>query len=143
MLAQHDLSLYLTRAKNNTNSTLDLHREKEGGRTPSGWRKGGDEGMRGRQSEKTGIRARERGTESERWFKGAKENKSLIIYLGDTSGSTFSSGQWCLAKNKVLCRMLHSVWKSLSHDLTGVNRLAVCAHSDRPGVLRCSVGVQT
>ena len=31
MLAQHDLSAYLTTAKNNTISTPDLHRE-EGGR---------------------------------------------------------------------------------------------------------------
>ena len=32
MLAQHDLFPYLTRTKNNTISTLDLDRGKEGGR---------------------------------------------------------------------------------------------------------------
>lgn len=36
---------------------------------------------------------------------GGKENMSLIIYLEDTSSSTFSSGQLCSAENKVLCGM--------------------------------------
>lgn len=50
--------------------------------------------MRGRQSEKTTIKAGEReGGRAE--VRGGKENKSLIIYLEDTSSSTFSSGQRC------------------------------------------------
>lgn len=60
--------------------------------------------MRWRQSEKTTIRARERGEEMDGGgaeVQGGKENKSLIIYLEDTSSSTFSSGQWCSAQNKV------------------------------------------
>lgn len=62
--------------------------------------------MRGRQSEKTTIKAGERGEETDgegAEVQGGKENenKSFIIYLEDTSSSTFSSGQWCSAKNKV------------------------------------------
>ncbi len=65
MLAQHDLSLYLTTAKNNTNSTPDLHRETEGGRTTErvggeGEGEGGDDRMRRRQTEKTSHSERKR-----------------------------------------------------------------------------------
>lgn len=52
---------------------------------------------------------KERGEETDGGRAECRE--SLIIYLEDTSSSTFSSGQWRTAKNKVLCRMLHSVGK--------------------------------
>ncbi len=63
MLAQHDLSPYLTKAKNNTISTLVLHREEgEGGRAQRGVEgREKDGGMRGRLSEKTAITGGERG----------------------------------------------------------------------------------
>lgn len=63
--------------------------------------------MRKQQSkQEKGEKRRTHGGRAEE--EGGKENISLIIYLEDTSSSTFSSGQWCSAKNKVLCRMLYS-----------------------------------
>lgn len=71
--------------------------------------------MRGGQREKTTVTAKDTGEETtdggRAEVKGGKDNKSLIIYLEDTSSLTFSSGQWCSAKNKMLWRMLYSVGK--------------------------------
>lgn len=92
--------------------------------------------VRKQQSKRKNRERREETDGGRAEVQGGKENKPLIIYLEDTSSSTFSSGQWCSAKNKVLCKMLCSVGK-LSHDLNAVYSMEVCAHSDWPGVLRC------
>lgn len=74
---------YLSRSKNNTISTLHLLRGKKGGRIQSGWRvgEGGDDRMRGRQSEKTTIKARERGkeTDTRRESKGGGRKRKQVI----------------------------------------------------------------
>lgn len=61
-------------------------------------------GMRGggreRQQREKGKR---RWTEGEQKVMEGKEKKSLIIYLEDTSSSTFRSGQCCSLNNSVCC----------------------------------------
>lgn len=67
--------------------------------------------MRGRQSEKTTIKAKKREEEAEQRCAEEKKNKPLIIYLEDTSSSTFGCGQWCSAEDNVSWQMRCSVRK--------------------------------